>query len=95
MLLAAVRTRPLHGYALIEQLHVLSGGTLELPEGTVYPALHRLERAGLLSSRWSRHAGRRRRIYKLTRKGRTALEDRRDEWRRFSRTVELVLEGAG
>jgi PadR family transcriptional regulator PadR len=51
LLLAAVQARSAHGYAIIEELRRLSGGTFDLPEGTVYPALHRLERAGLLSSR--------------------------------------------
>jgi PadR family transcriptional regulator, regulatory protein PadR len=66
LLLAAVRARPAHGYAIIENLRLRSGGNLNLPEGTVYPALHRLERAGLLKSRWSEASGRRRRTYEVT-----------------------------
>ena len=62
-----------------------------LPEGTVYPALHRLEAAGLLSSEWSDGDGRRRRIYELTRRGRRELGERRTEWQDFSRAVEAVL----
>jgi len=81
-----------HGYALIEELRRQSGGTFELPEGTVYPALHRLERAGLLSSRWSSQSGRRRRVYELTRKGRESLSDRRAAWREFARGVDLVVQ---
>ena len=50
------------------------GGTFDLPEGTIYPALHRLEHAGLLASKWSEDTGRRRRVYELTRQGRAALE---------------------
>ena len=53
LLLAAVRARPAHGYAVIDELRRRSGGTFDLPEGTVYPALHRLERGGLLASHWS------------------------------------------
>jgi PadR family transcriptional regulator, regulatory protein PadR len=62
-----------------------------LPEGTVYPALHRLERARLLSSSWDDASGRRRRVYRLTRSGRRELSARKDEWRSFARAVEAVL----
>lgn len=94
LLLAALRDRELHGYALIEELKRQSGGTFDLPEGTIYPALHRLERAGLLSSGWSTQNGRRRRVYELTRKGQEALDTRRRAWREFSTGVELVLREA-
>jgi PadR family transcriptional regulator PadR len=94
LLLATLRDRELHGYALIEELKQGSGGTFELPEGTIYPALHRLERSGLLSSRWSSESGRRRRVYKLTRKGAAALDERRQAWKQFAKGVDLVvLEG--
>jgi len=92
LLLASLESGQLHGYALIEELRRQSGGTFELPEGTVYPALHRLERAGLLSSRWSSQSGRRRRVYELTRKGRESLSDRRAAWREFARGVDLVVQ---
>jgi len=74
-----------------DQLRRIAPGALELPEGTVYPALHRLEAAGLLCSEWSEGDGRRRRIYELTRRGRRELGTRRTEWREFSRAVEAVL----
>ena len=90
MILAVVTAEPAHGYAIIEELKRRSGGTLDLPEGTVYPALHRLERAGLLTSSWS-GSGRRRRVYRLTSRGRRELGVRRGEWTRFSRAVEAVL----
>jgi DNA-binding PadR family transcriptional regulator len=90
LILAVVAAGPIHGYAIIEELKLRSGGTLALPEGTVYPALHRLEGAGLLSSSWSDGA-RRRRIYRLTRRGRRELGVRRGEWRQFARAVEAVL----
>ncbi len=92
LLLATLRSCELHGYALIEELKHGSGGAFDLPEGTIYPALHRLERGGLLSSRWSAESGRRRRVYKLTRKGAAALDERKQAWRQFSRGVELVVE---
>jgi PadR family transcriptional regulator, regulatory protein PadR len=90
LILAALAAQPMHGYAIIEELKRRSGGALALPEGTVYPALHRLESGGLLSSSWS-SGGRRRRIYRLTRKGRRELGQRRAEWHEFSQVVEAVL----
>jgi transcriptional regulator len=93
LLLAAVQAGPAHGYAIAETLRARSNGAFDLPEGTLYPALHRLERSGLLSSRWSEVNGRRRRVYQLTRKGRHALAEQHDEWRDFSRAVRAVVEG--
>ena len=90
LILAVVSSGPLHGYAIIEELKQRSGGTLALPEGTVYPALHRLEAAGLLASSLAEKA-RRRRVYRLTAKGRRELGVRRGEWREFSTVVEAVL----
>jgi PadR family transcriptional regulator, regulatory protein PadR len=91
LILAVLAEAPLHGYAVIEQLKQRSGGSLALPEGTVYPALHRLEAAGLLQSSWSKASGRRRRVYELTRQGRAELGLRRREWRDFVGAVEAVL----
>jgi transcriptional regulator len=93
LLLAAVQMRPAHGYAIAEHLRAKSGGAFDLPEGTLYPALHRLERAGLMSSRWSEVSGRRRRVYQLTPKGHRALTKRQTEWRDFARAVHAVVEG--
>jgi PadR family transcriptional regulator, regulatory protein PadR len=67
-----------------------SEGAFDLAEGTVYPVLHRLEAEGLLSSAWSTAAGRRRRVYRLTRRGRAVVAQRREEWRRFANAVEAV-----
>ena len=91
LILAVLAAGPLHGYAAIEELKRRSAGTFDLPEGTVYPALHRLERAGLLDSAWTQAEGRRRRVYRLTRAGRRELAARREEWRGFARAVEAVL----
>jgi DNA-binding PadR family transcriptional regulator len=90
LILSVLASGPLHGYAIIEQLKRRSGGELALPEGTVYPALHRLESAGFLSSSWAGE-GRKRRVYVLTRRGRRELGDRREEWKRFASTIEAVL----
>ena len=94
MLLAVLQAGPAHGYAVIQQLRARSGGVLDLPEGTVYPALHRLEQEGLLSSRWAQVSGRRRRVYELTRRGRAELGTRRRGWGEFAAAVNNVLEGA-
>lgn len=91
LILSVVSGGPLHGYAIIEQLRLRSGGAMALPEGTVYPALHRLEAAGMLRSSWSQGPGRRRRVYELTRRGTRELGARRDEWREFARAIEAVL----
>jgi DNA-binding PadR family transcriptional regulator len=93
LLLASVQARPAHGYAIIQHLRRQSGGTFDLPEGTVYPALHRLERSGLLSSTWSLENGRRRRIYTVTRKGIGALGAQQREWEHFAQGVNAVLGG--
>ena len=82
---------PAHGYAVIEELKRRSGGEFALPEGTVYPVLHRLEADGLLESSWSAASGRRRRVYRLTPRGRAALGEQEGEWRRFVVAVEGVL----
>src|SRR5438067_3585537 len=92
LILAIVATGPAHGYAIIEELRRRSGGTFDLPEGTVYPALHRLERDGLLRSEWSSETGRRRRVYALTEKGSTAFRERQQEWRGFSAGIDAVLQ---
>src|SRR5512138_3843619 len=94
LLLAAVQFRPTHGYAIAETLRIRSDGAFDLPEGTLYPALHRLERAGFLASRWSEVNGRRRRVYQLTRKGQQVLVKRHGEWREFAQAVHAVVEGS-
>lgn len=93
LLLSAVAGGPAHGYAIAETLRVRSRQAFDLPEGTLYPALHRLERSGLLSSRWSDESGRRRRVYQLTAKGRRVLAQRRREWRAFAHAVQAVAGG--
>ena len=90
LLLAVLADSPGHGYDLIQRLAARSGGAFDLPEGTVYPALHRLERAGLAASEWSTAGGRRRRVYRLTPSGRRANGAARAEWAAFSRAVDLV-----
>ena len=96
IVLAALEARPAHGYAIIEEIRKRSDATFDLPEGTIYPALHRLEVSGLLASTWTEPGvGRRRRVYSLTSKGRDALADRRRVWSRFSRAVDTLLTEGG
>jgi DNA-binding PadR family transcriptional regulator len=91
LILAVLASGPNHGYAVIEEIKRRSGGELALPEGTVYPALHRLELAGLLHSEWSAVSGRKRRVYSLTRKGSRELDVSRERWQRFATTIEAVM----
>jgi PadR family transcriptional regulator PadR len=91
LLLSVLSAGPAHGYAVIAALRARSAGTFELPEGTVYPALHRLEGAGLLASSWADADGRRRRVYALTGKGEAALAAERTEWKRFAGGIASVL----
>jgi DNA-binding PadR family transcriptional regulator len=92
LLLAALQTRPMHGYAIIEYMRSASSGQFDYAEGTIYPALRRLEDDGLVQSRWSETEGRRRRTYDLSAKGLTALTGHRRAWERFTKGVEAVLD---
>ena len=95
LLLTALEGGPAHGYAVVKEVRGRSGGVLELAEGTAYPALHRLEQDGLIESEWSEASGRRRRVYRLTRRGRKALSGEREEWRRFSAGMRAMLGDTG
>lgn len=94
LLLAVLADGAKHGYAVIDELRERSDEAFDLPEGTVYPALHRLDKAGFLSSEWSEVHGRRRRTYRLTDKGRGALGEQRVAWGEFADAVARVLKGA-
>jgi DNA-binding PadR family transcriptional regulator len=91
LILSVLERQPLHGYAVIEALQEHSGGALDLPTGTVYPALRRLERAGYVQSEWSTVGGRKRRTYELTGAGRKTLGAERTEWLSFAAVIEGVL----
>jgi PadR family transcriptional regulator, regulatory protein PadR len=92
LLLATLEAGPRHGYAIIDAVRTGSAGRIDLPTGTVYPALHRLERAGLVTSAWSTDQGRPRRTYRLTAAGRRALGTQRSAWQEFAAAVTAVLE---
>ncbi|MCF6469629.1 PadR family transcriptional regulator [Nonomuraea sp. MG754425] len=91
LLLSVLEREPLHGYAIIEALQRRSGGALNVPTGTVYPALRRLERVGYLSSEWATVGGRKRRTYRLTGAGRRQLEGERTAWQEFAGVIGSVL----
>jgi PadR family transcriptional regulator PadR len=91
LILAVLQSGPAHGYAIIEAIKTRSQGRFDLPEGTIYPALHRLERQGFLTSAWSAAEGRRRRVYDLSAAGREALRARQQEWRDFSAAVNATI----
>ena len=93
LLLAILSDGAMHGYAIIDELRERSDDTFDLPEGTVYPALHRLQQADLLTSEWTVVQGRRRRTYRLTDKGRGALGEQRHAWQEFTGAVQGVLRG--
>ena len=94
LILAALEPGPLHGYAVMEALSRATDGALDLPTGTLYPALRRLERAGYVRGEWSTVQGRERRTYRLTPAGRRALASERAQWRDFAAVIERVLRPA-
>lgn len=92
LLLAALEKGPGHGYAIKEKLRQTSGGRFDLPTGTIYPALHRLERDRLVRSSWSVVDGRRRRTYQLTASGQKHLARGRRASLEFASTLRTMLE---
>ncbi|HET9423737.1 MAG TPA: PadR family transcriptional regulator [Gemmatimonadaceae bacterium] len=92
LLMRAVADEALHGYALVHRLKLISGGRLNVPQGSLYPALHRLENAGLLKATWGpTDTGREAKFYRLTAKGRKRLESEMAEWRELSLAIGLIL----
>jgi DNA-binding PadR family transcriptional regulator len=84
----------MHGYAMSAQMRQYSGGSLELPAGSLYPALHKLEKSGLISSRIERESGRKRRVYTITAKGEKVLMREVESWKIIVRTMNALLGGA-
>ncbi len=95
LLLSLINEGPMYGYRIIKELEERSQGYFRLREGTLYPALHRLERLGLILGKWDRLSnGQDRRYYHMTEKGRKVLEEKLKEWRGFSSAVNLVMRPA-
>ena len=92
LILKALSLGPQHGWAISERLHQVSRATLQVPQGSLYPALHRLERRGWIDARWDASDNNRRaKFYELTREGRRQLKVEAAEWRRLTVAVDLVL----
>jgi PadR family transcriptional regulator, regulatory protein PadR len=92
LILKVVALGAVHGYAIAQRLQQVSRDVVQVPQGSLYPALHRLENRGLLASDWKRtETGREAKYYRLTRKGRAQLEKEAAGWRRLSDAVGLIL----
>jgi DNA-binding PadR family transcriptional regulator len=94
LLLCVVEVKPMYGYEIIRELKRRSQGYFEFKEGTLYPALHRLEKGGLVDGKWELTNGRRRRYYHITARGQIRLEDERHKWRDFLKAMNLIIQPA-
>ncbi|HUC42383.1 MAG TPA: PadR family transcriptional regulator [Candidatus Micrarchaeaceae archaeon] len=94
LILEALLREPSHGYRIAQRIKERSKGVLDFKEGTLYPALHKLESEGLVESYEGVEKNRPRRYYRITKSGRTTLSRDRAEWRELSRAVNLILEEA-
>jgi PadR family transcriptional regulator, regulatory protein PadR len=93
LILKAVSLEPQHGWAISERLHQISHATLDVRQGSLYPALHRLERRAWIKSRWGTSENNRRaKYYELTRSGRDRLERQTSAWRKLTAAVGRVIE---
>jgi transcriptional regulator len=96
LILKVVSLEPLHGYAIAQRLQQISKDVVHVQQGTLYPALHRLENRGLLAAEWKpSDTGRDAKYYKLTRRGRTALEAETASWERLTTAIGLILQSEG
>ena len=92
LLLSVLDEESMYGYQIVKQLEARSNGYFRFKEGTLYPALHRLEKAGLAEGIWREaSSGMNRRYYHITAKGEKMLEERQQEWHRFSRAVNSII----
>lgn len=92
LILRVVAVGPFHGYAIAQRLDQVSRGVVQVPEGSLYPALHRLENRGLLAADWKQtETGREAKFYRLTRRGRKQLEAEAGNWERLTEAVGLIL----
>src|SRR5262250_103021 len=93
LILKTVALEPQHGWAISERLHQISSASLHIKQGSLYPALHRLERRGWIKARWGTSDNNRRaKYYELTKKGRARLDVEQDAWKRLTAAVAQVLE---
>jgi transcriptional regulator len=93
LILKAVSSAPQHGWAISERIHQASRATLQIPQGSLYPALHRLERKGWIRAEWGASDNNRRaKFYELTRAGRRQLELEAHAWKRLTTAVSLIMD---
>ena len=93
LILKALSLTPMHGWAISERIHDVSRATLQIPQGSLYPALHRLERRGWIRAEWGASDNNRKaKFYELTRAGRKQLDAESDAWARLTKAVALVLD---
>ena len=92
LILKTLQASPLHGYAIAQRINQVSRALLQVPQGSLYPALHRLENKGLLAAEWTQtDSGREAKVYRLTKKGRRRLDAEIADWRRLSEAIGLIL----
>src|SRR5271165_4690899 len=91
LVLKIVDLGPIHGYAIAQRINQISREVLQVQQGSLYPALHRLEKRGLLSAQWKEVGGREAKFYSLTRTGRKALDAEQQNWERLSGAVAMIL----
>ena len=95
LILKTLADEPLHGYAIAQQINKTSRALIQVPQGSLYPALHRLENKGLLAAEWvETDSGRDAKVYRLTKKGRGRLDAEIADWRRLSQAIALVLQSS-
>ena len=95
LILRILALEPMHGWAVTERLRQISDDALQIPQGSLYPALHRLERQGWIKAHWAvSENNRRAKFYELTRTGKKQLESETVAWRKLTATVNLVLDKA-
>ncbi len=92
LILKTLEAEPLHGYAIAQRIEQTSRALLHVPQGSLYPALHRLENRGWLSAAWTEtEGGRAAKVYRLTAKGRRQLEKEVADWQRLSDAIAWIL----
>ncbi len=95
LILQVAAAGPIHGYAIAQRIRQISGEVLQVPQGSLYPALHRLENRGLLAAEWqASETGREAKFYRLTRKGRASLRSESEKWERLSQAIWSIMRTA-
>jgi transcriptional regulator len=96
LILKLLLREPMHGYGIVQRLQQMSGDMLQIRQGSLYPALYRMERRGFLAPEWrTNESGRDAKYYKVTKTGRQELEKQSEGWKRLRGVIDLILEGQG